>query len=144
MKWTPLISVYFVICVQFYAHICKDKVEIYQNSFYGTYVVLLDKYYRYIIYIHIYIVYIYIFFTFINQDYGRRLDGTFFIQNPDSSMKHFRPYGSSGRFRTHAPKRLVFLHQSLWLSHKGPSINYVGKILPIFDPPPLSIGKFTT
>ena len=26
---------------------------------------------------------------------------------------------------------------------KGASINYVGKILPIFDPPP-SVGKFTT
>ena len=27
--------------------------------------------------------------------------------------------------------------------HKGPSINYVGKVLPIFDPPPPSVGKFT-
>ena len=26
----------------------------------------------------------------------------------------------------------------------GASINYVGKILPIFDPPPRSVGKFTT
>ena len=26
----------------------------------------------------------------------------------------------------------------------GPSINYVGKILPIFDPLPISVGKFIT
>ena len=31
------------------------------------------------------------------------------------------------------------------LHKKGPSINYVGKILPIFDPPPSSsVGKFTS
>ena len=41
-------------------------------------------------------------------------------------------------------KQLIQRISSELTFYKGPSINYVGKILPIFDPPSPSVGKFTT